>query len=467
MITTLGKGQWRVGVSIVCTSLLHVAHLSHVRYTRICSAIVYVHRAHILASSARSVGGVCVTHGIDVEEVASLAIHSSNWTWSQSRAQQRIFARINAVIAHLTLEYTRQHLAALASLTVYWVESIVATNHHRILSLGSLPRQQLTHLVTLAVIQVYQTKRVVHLCCIVRMCASLISNDNTIFQCQWGSVLGIGIELHVTRSTHRLRDTHGRRKRTRHKAEVIVVHQLTYRVCSLASVVGMVDKERMPFTQELLVALAVLEVRVARHLVVLTDIVVLHTLLQFGYVRSVLLHLLRHLCCRSLRHQFQRFLDSSSVRHLQYVVVAKHSVHLLGGSGSVVGRRSGNLCCRCSGIGSLRSFVCLGDSRLRCRLGIHCRLSRIIGGSRSSVSSRRRSSRKVLRLAKVYTLVPPRRVRKRMPHVLARRSVHLNTHPHLLAVRDVVKTLILSLYRPFRPCRSQHNLDYLLFVIHI
>ena len=124
------------------------------------------------------------------------------------------------------------------------------------------------------------------------MCASLISNDNTIFQRQWGSVLDIGIELHVTRSTHRLCDTYGRRKRTRHKAEVIVVHQLTYRVCSLACVVGMVDEERMPFAQELLVALAVLEVRVPRHLVILTYIIVLHTLLQFGYVRSVLLHLL-------------------------------------------------------------------------------------------------------------------------------------------------------------------------------
>ena len=310
MITTLGKGQWCVGVSIVGTSLLHVAYLMHVRCTRICSAIVYVHRAHILASSARSVRCVCITHGIGIEEVACLVAYSCHRTWSQSRAQQRIFARINAIVAHLTLEYTRQHLTALASLTVYGIDGVVATNHYRILCLCGLPRQQLTHLVTLSVVQVYQAERVIHLCCIIRMCASLISNDNTIFQRQWGSVLDIGIELHVTRSTHRLCDTYCRRKRTRHKAEVIVVHQLTYRVCSLASVVGMVDEERMPFAQELLVALAVLEVRIACHLVILTYIIVLHTLLQFGYVSSVLLHLLISLSLRTL-YQFFYIMDES------------------------------------------------------------------------------------------------------------------------------------------------------------
>ena len=299
------------------------------------------------------------------------------------------------------------------------------------------------------------------------MCAGLISNDNSIFQCQWGGVLGIGIELYITRSTHFLCDTNSRRKRTRHKAEVIVVHQLTYGVCTLARVVGMVDKERMPFTQELLVALAVLEARVARHLVVLTYIIVLHTLLQFGYIRSVLLHLLRHLCCRSLRHQLQRFLDSSSVRHLQYVVVAKHSVHLLGSSGSVVCCRSGNLCRRCSGIGSFRSLVCLGDSRLRLRLGILCRLSRIVGGSRGSVSCSSRLASKALRLAKVDALVPPCGLRKSMPHVHTRHRIHLDTHPYRLTVRDVVKSLVLLIRHPFRASRCKQHLNpFLLFFCH-
>ena len=274
MITTLGKGQWRVGVSIVGTSLLHVAYLMHVRCTRICSAIVYVHRAHILASSARSVRCVCITHGIGIEEVACLVAYSCHRTWSHSRAQQRVFARINAIVAHLTLEYTRQHLTALALLTVYWIQGVVATNHYRILRLCSLPRQQLTNLVTLAIVQVNKSQGIINLHCIIRMCASLISNDNTIFQCQWGSVLDIGIELHVTRCTHLFCYAHGRGKRATHKAEKVVIHQLPYWVCRLACVVSVVYQEKVPVVQNRLVSFSVLKVWVASRLIVFGYIVV-------------------------------------------------------------------------------------------------------------------------------------------------------------------------------------------------
>ena len=199
------------------------------------------------------------------------------------------------------------------------------------------------------------------------MCASLICHNNSIFQCQWSRVLGIGIELYVTSRTHFLRDTHRRSKRTRHKAEVIVVHKLTYGVCSLASVVGMVDKERMPFAQEILVALAVLEVRVARHLVVLAYIVVLNVLLQFGNVSSVLCnsilsllhvrHKLIHLL--ALTHLYALAL-TVAVGHSQRAVVGKSRVNVAGSS-----YRSRHLFC--ASVSLLGSSIC----RISSRVSVH------------------------------------------------------------------------------------------------